>query len=80
MAAANSNRKRKRKKKNALAHKRNRILVALAIFIVVYALDELSVLESAFGNPGHIYASFTLFLVPFVIAGRMLFQAFWSTS
>lgn len=78
MAAANSSKKRKRKKKETLAHKRNRILVALAIFIVVYALDELGVLESAFGDPGHIYASFALFLVPFVIAGHDVLQKAWN--
>ena len=78
MAAANSSKKRKRKKKETLAHKRNRILVALAIFIVVYALDELGVLESAFGDPGHIYASFALFLVPFLIAGHDVLQKAWN--
>ena len=78
MAAANSSKKRKRKKKETLVHKRNRILVALAIFIVVYALDELGVLESAFGDPGHIYASFALFLVPFVIAGHDVLQKAWN--
>ena len=78
MAAANSSKKRKRKKKETLAHKRNRILVALAIFIVVYALDELGVLESAFGDPGHIYASFALFLVPFAIAGHDVLQKAWN--
>ncbi len=44
--------KKKRRKKESLEHKRNRILVALAIFVAVYALDELGVLERAFGNPG----------------------------
>ncbi len=78
MAAANSSKKRKRKKKETLAHKRNRILVALVIFIVVYALDELGVLESAFGDPGHIYASFALFLVPFLIAGHDVLQKAWN--
>ena len=32
--------KKKRKKKESLEHKRSRILVALGIFAVVYALDE----------------------------------------
>ena len=61
--------KKKRKKKESLEHKRNRILVALGIFAVVYALNELGVLAAAFGTPGDIYASFVLFLVPFLIAG-----------
>ena len=57
--------KKKRKKKESLEHKRNRILVALGIFAVVYALEELGTLAATFGTPGDIYASFVLFLVPF---------------
>ena len=66
--------KKKRKKKESLEHKRNRILVALGIFAVVYALDELGPLAAAFGTPGDIYASFVLFLVPFLIAGYDVLQ------
>ena len=66
--------KKKRKKKESLEHKRNRILVALGIFAVVYALDEFSTLTAAFGTPGDIYASFVLFLVPFLIAGYDVLQ------
>ena len=66
--------KKKRKKKESLKHKRNRILVALGIFAVVYALDELGTLTAAFGTPGDIYASFVLFLVPFLIAGYDVLQ------
>lgn len=66
--------KKKRKKKESLEHKRNRILVALGIFAVVYALDELGTLAAAFGTPGDIYASFVLFLVPFLIAGYDVLQ------
>ena len=66
--------KKKRKKKESLEHKRNRILVALGIFVVVYALDELGALTIAFGEPGNIYASFVLFLVPFLIAGHDVLQ------
>ena len=66
--------KKKRKKKESLEHKRNRILVALGIFAVVYALDELGALTAAFGTPGDIYASFALFLVPFLIAGYDVLQ------
>lgn len=43
--------KKKRKKKESLEHKRNRILVALGIFAVVYALDEFGTLTAAFGTP-----------------------------
>ena len=66
--------KKKRKKKESLEHKRNRILVALGIFAVVYALDKLGTLTAAFGTPGDIYASFVLFLVPFLIAGYDVLQ------
>ena len=65
--------KKKRKKKESLEHKRNRIVVALGIFAVVYALDEFGTLTAAFGTPGDIYASFMLFLIP-------LLNAFCSTS
>ena len=75
MAAADpKKKKKKRKKKESLEHKRNRILVALGIFAVVYALDELGTLTAAFGTPGDIYASFALFLVPFLIAGYDVLQ------
>lgn len=70
--------KKKRKKKESLEHKRNRILVALGIFVVVYAFDELGALTAAFGTPGNIYASFVLFLVPFLIAGYDVLQKAFS--
>mgnify|MGYP002577554619 FL=1 len=66
--------KKKRKKKESLEHKRNRIVVALGIFAVVYALDEFGTLTAAFGTPGDIYASFMLFLIPFLIAGYDVLQ------
>ena len=49
---------------------RNRILLALAIFVAVYAIEELGVLTELFGTPGDVYASFALFLVPYLIAGH----------
>ena len=48
---------------------RNRIILALAIFAVVFALEELGALTAVFGTPGDMYASFVLFLVPYLIAG-----------
>ena len=42
--------KKKRKKKESLEHKRNRILVALGIFAVVYALNELGTLAAEEGE------------------------------
>ena len=47
-----------------------RIVVALAIFFVVMAADELGLLASVFGEPGALYASFVLYLVPYLIAGH----------
>ena len=48
---------------------RNRIIVALVIFAAVMVLEETGLLASAFGSPGDVYASFALFLVPYLIAG-----------
>ncbi len=61
--------KKKRRKKESQQHKLHRIVLALVIFAVVYALDELGVLATALGERGALYASFALFLVPFLIAG-----------
>ena len=48
---------------------RNRIIVALAIFAVVMAIEETGLLESLFGPTGSVYASFVFFLIPYLIAG-----------
>ena len=48
---------------------RNRIIVALVIFAVVLVVEETGVLATLFGTPGDVYASFVLFLVPYLIAG-----------
>ena len=48
---------------------RNRIIVALAIFAAVMVVEETGLLASIFGTPGDVYASFALFLVPYLIAG-----------
>ncbi len=61
--------KKKRKKKESQQHKLHRIVLTLVIFAVIYALDELGVLATALGERGALYASFALFLVPFLIAG-----------
>ena len=78
MASSNAKPKKKRRKKESMQHKRNRILLALAIFAVVYAADELGALASIFGEPGALYASFVLFLVPFVIAGHDVLEKAWN--
>ena len=48
---------------------RNRIVIALVIFFVVLAVEESGLLAALFGTPGDVYASFALFLVPYLIAG-----------
>ncbi len=48
---------------------RNRIIVALAIFAVMYAIDASGVLERLFTAPTDVYAAFVLFLIPYLIAG-----------
>ena len=62
--------KKKRRKKETLQQRLRRILVALVIFVAVYALDGLGALASLFGEPWALYVSFALFLVPFLIAGH----------
>ena len=49
---------------------RNRIVVAIAIFAVIMAVDEAGLLASAFGARGSAYAAFVLYLVPYLIAGH----------
>ena len=56
---------------------RNRILIALAIFAVVFALEEFGILTSLFGTPGDVYASFALFLIPYLIAGYDVLYKAW---
>ena len=47
-----------------------RIVIALAIFAAVMVLDEAGALAAAFGQRGGVYASFVLFMVPYLIAGH----------
>ena len=54
-----------------------RILLALALFFTVMALDELGVLASIFGEPGALYASFALYLIPYLIAGHDVLLKAW---
>ena len=54
-----------------------RILLALAIFFTVMALDEFGVLASIFGEPGALYASFALYLIPYLIAGHDVLLKAW---
>lgn len=70
--------KKKRRKKETQEQKLRRILIALAIFAVIFAMDELGALKAAFGDPGCVYASFALYLVPFVIAGHDVLKKAYS--
>ncbi len=49
---------------------RNRIIVALALFAVVFAIDHLLPLEAWLGPSGAVYLLFVLYLVPYLIAGH----------
>lgn len=54
-----------------------RILLALALFFTVMALDELGVLAGIFGESGALYASFALYLIPYLIAGHDVLLKAW---
>ena len=54
-----------------------RILIALAVFFAVMALEELGVLAAIFGEPGALYASFALYLIPYLIAGHDVLLKAW---
>ena len=47
-----------------------RILLALVLFFVIMAVDESGLLAMLFGEPGALYASFALYLIPYAIAGH----------
>ena len=78
MASITAKPRKKRRKKESQQHKLHRILLALAIFAVVYAADELGALAALFGEPAALYVSFTLFLVPFLIAGHDVLEKAWN--
>lgn len=58
------------RRKESLHRKTVRIGAALALFAVVFALDETGFLASALGTPASLYAAFAMYLVPFAIAGH----------
>ena len=49
---------------------RNRIIVALGLFAIVFAVDHLAPLETWLGAQGAVYLLFALYLVPYLIAGH----------
>ncbi|MCI8452552.1 MAG: cadmium-translocating P-type ATPase [Eggerthellaceae bacterium] len=48
---------------------RNRIIAALALFAIAFAIEQDGLLIAWFGEPGDLYAELVLFLVPYLIAG-----------
>lgn len=54
-----------------------RILLALGIFFVVMACEELGALDALFGEAGALYASFVLYLIPYLIAGHDVLIKAW---
>lgn len=54
-----------------------RILIALAAFFAILALDEVGLLRSVFGPVGSVYASFALYLIPYLIAGYDVLRKAW---
>ena len=56
---------------------RNRILIALGIFAVIMLVDETGLLAAAFGDTGSVFASFALYLIPYLIAGHDVLQKAW---
>ena len=69
MAGNDPKKKKKRRKKESLQHKTRRVAVALAIFFVVMALDELGVLAGIFGASA-LYAVLVLYVIPWWVAGN----------
>ena len=48
---------------------RNRIIAALALFAIAFAIEQTGLLKTWFGEPGDLYAELVLFLVPYLVAG-----------
>ena len=64
MASTTAKPRKKRRKKESQQHKLHRILLALVIFAVVYATDELGALAALKGEPAALDVCVVLFLVP----------------
>lgn len=54
-----------------------RILIALALFFVVMALDKTGALAMVCGDAYALYVSFALYLVPYIIAGHDVLRKAW---
>ena len=54
-----------------------RILLALVLFFAIMALDESGALAAPLGEPVALYASFALYLIPYLIAGHDVLLKAW---
>ena len=57
-----------------------RIVTALVLFFAIIALDKTGLLEAAFGGRGAVYASFALYLAPYLIAGHDVLLKAWRNA
>ena len=57
-----------------------RIVTALVLFFAIMALDKTGLLEAAFGGRGAVYASFALYLAPYLIAGHDVLLKAWRNA
>ena len=57
-----------------------RIVTALVLFFAIMALDKTGLLEAAFGARGAVYASFALYLTPYLIAGHDVLLKAWRNA
>ena len=57
-----------------------RIVVALVLFFAIMAVDKIGALELVFGARGAVYASFALYLVPYLIVGHDVLLKAWRNA
>ena len=54
-----------------------RIAAALIVFFLIMAADELGALRALLGEPAALYASFALYLIPYLVAGHDVLLKAW---
>ncbi len=57
-----------------------RIVVALVLFFAIMAVDKIGALKLVFGARGAVYASFALYLVPYLIVGHDVLLKAWRNA
>lgn len=57
-----------------------RIVVALVLFFAIMAIDKIGALELVFGARGAVYASFALYLIPYLIVGHDVLLKAWRNA